>query len=92
MAVTLRCSLCLAGSTSAQWGSHGAPSPIALGEVGVPFGGGGLQDRSISPFQSCEAPLTQAIKQDKPTLQLGPCGMTPPRRLRAITQHFPLLQ
>lgn len=52
MAVTLRCSLCLAGSTSAQWDPHGVPSPIALGEVGVPCGGVGCPRQVHLPLST----------------------------------------
>lgn len=56
MAVTLRCSLCLAGSTSAQWDPHGAPSPIALGEVGVPCGGVGSPRQVHLPLSTLRGP------------------------------------
>lgn len=66
----------------APCGTPRIPPTTALRVVGVPHGGGVPQDRSISPFHPCAAPLTQATKQDKPR-QRDPvgcllCGGFPP--------------
>lgn len=62
--------LCRAGSSTIP--TDPLP-PTALRVVGVPCGGRVPQDRSISPFHPCAAPLRQATKQDKPR-QWDPVG------------------